>query len=189
MDLEFSESEILNISLSNQGFIIFLQRVDNPGEKVLPICVGAAEVNSISAALAEQVFPRPLTHTLFKNILTELNANLSKIQITELKEGTFYAKLFVDFAGETKEFDSRPSDAIGLALRYKVPILVNNYLFEEAGVVLEDPENEGEPEKKLTPVEALKQALDKAVEEERFEDASKLKAKIQQLEMDDLLGN
>jgi bifunctional DNase/RNase len=182
---EFSPVKILNISLSNYGFVIFLQKEGE--DKVLPICIGAAEVNSISEALSQQKFPRPSSHTLFRNILSDLGYRIIKIEVTELKEGTYYAKIYTEGRGEATVFDARPSDAISLALRFDAPIYVHRDLFREAGVTMD--ESKEKLDDKVTPLQALKKALDRAVDEERYEDAVKLREKIQQIELDDLMNN
>jgi bifunctional DNase/RNase len=184
-DFNFSQVKVLNFSLGNYGFVIFLKKINQ--EKVLPICIGAAEVNSISAALSKQSFPRPSSHTLFKNILSEIGCKILKILVTDLKEGTYYAKLYLETKEGIIEFDSRPSDAIAMALRYDAPMFVHNLLFEEAGVKV--PESEDKVEDNFTPMEALQQSLKKAVEEERYEDAMKLQEKLQQMDLDDLMNN
>ncbi len=177
--------KIMNISLSNYGFVIFLKEEEET--KALPICIGAAEVNSISIALSGQRFPRPLSHTLFKNILEDLGCKITKIAVTDLKDGTFYARIFIDYKGVPMDFDSRPSDAIALALRFKAPIYVNPQVYKEAAVEYEDKESEAE--NKSEKLEDLKKTLEDAIKEERYEDAAKIRDKIQQLQLDDLTNN
>ncbi len=186
----FFKVTIMNVSFSNYGFVIFLKREGE--EKVLPICVGAAEVNSISAALSDQKFPRPLSHTLFKNILTQLGYTIPKVLITELKEGTFYGMLFLKKDSTLLEFDARPSDAIALALRYNAPIYVHKRVFKESAVLMpeaKETENDKENEDASSPIAGLKKKLEKAVKNEEYEEAIRLREKIQQMEMDDLLNN
>src|SRR5438128_11583433 len=92
--------------------------------------------------------PRPMTHDLFKNMLEELTARIDRIVITELKEGTFYAELEVLLGGTRHHISSRPSDAIALAVRYEepVPIFAADSFLEEAGVVSESDDEEGQVE-------------------------------------------
>ncbi len=185
MNAEFFSVKITNISLSNVGFVIFLKTESQ--EKVMPICIGAAEVNSISAALSSQQFPRPLSHTFFKNILTELKCSITKVQVTDLIDGTFYGRVFLKTPEGEKDFDARPSDAIALALRYDAPIYVKNEVFLDSAVDL--PEFTEKVETETSPLENLKKKLEKAIEDEHYEEAALIREQIQQLEMDDLLNN
>jgi bifunctional DNase/RNase len=95
-------------------------------------------------ALQGMETPRPLTHDLFKSVLDELAANLERVVITELHEGTFYAEIEVQQQGSTHRISSRPSDAIALAVRYdeQVPIFVEEAVLDEAGVLFETEEEE-----------------------------------------------
>ena len=97
---------------------------DPNGEAVLPIWVGLFEANAIALQMEKVETPRPMTHDLLKNLLGRLEAKILKIVITELKENTFYAVIHLDHGGETVAVDSRPSDAIALALRAEAPIFV-----------------------------------------------------------------
>jgi len=97
---------------------------DPKGEAVLPIWVGLFEANAIALQMEKVETPRPMTHDLLKNLLGRLEAKILKIVITELKENTFYAVIHLAHGGETVAVDSRPSDAIALALRAEAPIFV-----------------------------------------------------------------
>ena len=166
----FIQVKIENISLSNLGFIVFLKRDGN--EDVLPICIGAMEAHSIAACYNNQSFPRPLSHDLFKSILGDLNCKITKIHVTDLIDGTFYARVFIQNSNEILDLDSRPSDAIALALRFEAPIFVHESVFKAAAVNLDKTkEKEEEP---VDPIQKLKEDLKKAVGEERYEDAAKL---------------
>ncbi len=182
-ELEYYPVTIENVSLSNVGFIIFLKRAGD--ERMLPIFIGAAEAHSIAAALNQQDFPRPLSHDLFKNILSELGAEVTRIYVTQLMEGTFFARIFLRHQEREIEMDSRPSDAIALALRYRSPIFVHRDVFEEAAVHLK-PE-EGLPEggkQEDNPSAKLQQEMEKAVVEERYEDAARFRDELKKLKTD-----
>ena len=118
------------------------------GNRRLPIIIGAFEAQSIALEMEGIKPPRPLTHDLMKNIIDTLGADLAEIIINELRDGTFYAKINLD----SQEVDSRPSDAIALAVRYGVPIFVADEVMDEAAFLpeAENPEStEGEkPETK-----------------------------------------
>lgn len=107
----------------NQAPLLILK--DREDNFVLPIWVGGLEAVSISMPLNNVVMPRPMTHDLFLNLLQELDASLLRVEITELKESTYYARLILAGKEEELTIDSRPSDAVALALRAEVPILAS----------------------------------------------------------------
>jgi len=110
--------------------IVILKNVS--GESVLPIWVGIFEANAIALQVENITTPRPMTHDLIKSILDNLDATLQKIVICELKDSTFYANIFLSRNGETLKIDSRPSDAIALALRSEATIFVEESVVEQA---------------------------------------------------------
>ncbi len=99
---------------------------DIEGESVLPIWVGVYEANAIALEIEKVTTPRPMTHDLLKNILTGFNATVNKVVVTELKDDTFYAVIWAERDGEVISIDSRPSDALALALRVDCPIFVDD---------------------------------------------------------------
>ena len=104
--------------------IVVLQ--DTTSDTLLPIWVGIFEANAIALQIEKVDTPRPMTHDLMKGLLTHLDAHVAKIVVTELKDNTFYALIFLDVNGRTVTVDSRPSDAIALALRTESPIFVTD---------------------------------------------------------------
>jgi len=116
----------------NSGGVVVLLRAENG--KLLPIWIGALEGQNIAIALAGEKPPRPLTPDLLLSVLEMLGAKLVRVEITELKENTFYARLVIEHKGIEYEIDARPSDAIALALRAEAPIYVDEKLVEEAAV-------------------------------------------------------
>src|SRR5277367_4513828 len=108
--------------------IIVLKDVGS--DMVLPIWVGIFEANAIALELEKTSLPRPMTHDLLQNMARGLNAEVRKVVISELRDDTFYAVIWMDHAGETVAMDSRPSDAIALALRWDCPIYVNRAVLE-----------------------------------------------------------
>ncbi|MCX7589997.1 MAG: bifunctional nuclease family protein [Kiritimatiellae bacterium] len=183
--------------LSNLGFVVLLK--GETDERTLPIFIGAAEAHAIAIKLNHAEVPRPLTHDLLKNILDFLEYRLKRVEVCDLREGTFYARLILERNGEEMGIDSRPSDAIALALRCGAPIFVDERVMDEAGRVLEKNEEgmgekekteesgtEKEKEKKkpsapLSPVEAIQLELERAIKEERYEDAARLRDKLRRL--------
>lgn len=167
-----------NVSLSNMGFVVFLKQEGR--KEVLPIFIGASEAHSISAVLTNQSLPRPLSHDLFKNILTALDTTLTKVYVTHLEESTFYASIFLFTDGQELIIDSRPSDALALALRYNAPVFVHEDVIEEAMVML-DKETES-LDSIDERIDSLKKKMDDAITDERYEDAASLRDEIRNLE-------
>lgn len=197
--MERIQVDILGLSTSPSSggaYALILREVN--GARRLPIIIGAFEAQSIALEMEGIKPPRPLTHDLLKNVMDSLGASLSDVYINELKDGTFYAKLSL----ETQEIDSRPSDAIALAVRYGVPIFVADKVMEEAGFVPEneegekaspaeaaepEPEQEHQPEGekpkiRLSKLEQLQQQLVEAVAKEEYEKAARLRDEIVKLE-------
>ena len=104
--------------------IVLLKESDS--ETVLPIWVGIYEANAIALEIEKVSTPRPMTHDLLRNLLVGLDATVLKVVVTELKDDTFYAVIWLDRGGEAISIDSRPSDAIALALRMDCPIFVED---------------------------------------------------------------
>lgn len=126
----------VRVSLTNQQRIVVLREANN--ERYLPIWIGPYEAEAITIALQEIEVARPQTHDLLKNILTTLNARLLRIEVVSLKEDVFYGNLVVEVDGRTVYVDSRPSDALALAARAHVPILVSKEVMDSAGVIPEE---------------------------------------------------
>ena len=110
------------------------------GNKFLPIWIGHAEAAAILMKLQSQPAPRPMTHDLMTDILEQLDAQLVKITVTELRENTFYAQITVVRDGQEIEVDCRPSDAIALAIRAEAPIYAAERVIEESAIELEGEE-------------------------------------------------
>jgi uncharacterized protein len=183
----------LSTSPSSGGaYALILKEVN--GLRRLPIIIGAFEAQSIALEMEGIKPPRPLTHDLLKNVMDTLGANLNDVFINDLKDGTFYARLSLD----SQEVDSRPSDAIALAVRYNVPIFVADKVMDEAGFVPDSDEAEKpsaapsspepehssaeKPKIKLSRLEELHQQLLEAITKEEYEKAAKLRDEIQKLE-------
>ena len=182
--------KVEQLILSNLGFALLLKGVHDP--RTLPIVIGGAESQSIAICLNNVQTPRPLTHDLMKNLLDFMECRLMRVELSELKEGTFYARLILDRDGSRMDLDARPSDSIALALRVKAPIYVAAQVMDEAGQIFSDTgQGEGThaagsvpesvKEKYRTPIETLQANLDKAVAEERYEDAAKIRDEIERV--------
>ena len=108
---------------------------DKDGDRVLPIWVGIFEANAIALQIENIVTPRPMTHDLLRNIITDLDGRVDRVVVSDLKENTFYAVVHLTVRGERIAVDARPSDAIALALRTRAPILVEETVIENAKTV------------------------------------------------------
>ena len=122
----------IRISLVSQHRIVLLKEIDS--DRQLPIWIGPCEADAITIELQDVKVARPLTADLVNLVVKELGGEISHVLIRELTESVFHASLFVETGSAKREIDCRPSDAIALAVRAKVPILVNEAVLEEAGV-------------------------------------------------------
>src|SRR3954468_15557418 len=129
--------------------IVLLKTAD--GNKFLPIWIGHPEAAAILMKLQSQAPPRPMTHDLVTDMLDQLGAQVVKITVTELRENTFYAQITVQQDGSEIEIDSRPSDAIALAVRAEAPIFVADEVIDESAIEFEGEEISDEAlEKEVT---------------------------------------
>jgi bifunctional DNase/RNase len=118
----------LILEKNTQQNIVILREVE--GERILPIWIGPGEAQAIRRMLAEEPFPRPLTHDLLVLIVEGLRARITRVVIADLRENTFFASVFVERDSEVLSIDARPSDSIAVALRAKAPIFVNEKLLQ-----------------------------------------------------------
>jgi uncharacterized protein len=121
MEVEMKIRGLMMDPVTNMPIVILKE---NDSESVLPIWVGVYEANAIALEIEKVSTPRPMTHDLLRNLLVGLEATVTKIVVTELRDDTFYAVIWLDRGGEIISIDSRPSDAIALALRMDCPIYV-----------------------------------------------------------------
>ncbi len=134
----------IRVSLMSQQRIVILREVDN--ERYLPIWIGTPEADSITIALQEVEVSRPLTHDLVKNIFNSLDARVLRVEVVALRDDTFYGNIVAEIDGRTVNIDSRPSDALAIAVRTHVPILVTQSVMDTAGIIPEEDLQEGEEE-------------------------------------------
>lgn len=183
------------------AYALILSEVD--GERKLPIVIGAFEAQSIAIALEKDIRPpRPLTHDLFKNFSDHFNIIVKQVIIHKLVDGVFYASLICENEGKEEIIDARTSDAIALALRFSAPIFTYKNILEKAGIILKINPEENEEEKdnsmvfeeasfesaaedlnpeleyKNLSLQELEELLQKAVQEEDYEKAAKLRDEI-----------
>jgi hypothetical protein len=189
------EVKISDVSITNVGFAIFLKPVKAESERVLPIFIGPLETYSISSAIDGVAPPRPNTHDLIVNMLREMDARVLHVIINDIVGNIFYARIVIQDEDGIVEVDARPSDSVAIAIRSHCPIFVSEKVFEESAVIIGD---EGKKEaaaevvveplasdspdlSPLTEIERLSDQLRRAVDEENFEEAAKLRDRINQL--------
>jgi bifunctional DNase/RNase len=126
----------INLDLFSSSPIVILKVEDE--NRYLPIWIGQPEARSILMKLQNQEFSRPLTHDLTVNLVAELGGSMEKVTVTELRDSTFFATISVQIEGRTVDIDSRPSDAIALAVRSGAEIFAADEVIEEAAVVFEE---------------------------------------------------
>jgi bifunctional DNase/RNase len=134
----------IRVSLMSQQRIVILREVQ--AERYLPIWIGVYEAEAITLSLQEVEVARPLTWDLLKNVFGILNAHIVRVEVVSLKDDTFYGNIVAEVANQTLNIDSRPSDALALAVRANVPILVDRSIMDMAGITPEDDlQEKGEP--------------------------------------------
>lgn len=126
--------ESIRVSLVNQHRVVILKEIN--GERHLPIWIGAYEAEAIAMELQGVEATRPLAYDLLRTAIGDLGGQVERIVVTDLSQDVFYARIVVEQNGRSLELDSRPSDAIALAVRARVPILVDESVMERAGVTL-----------------------------------------------------
>jgi bifunctional DNase/RNase len=135
------EIDSIRVSLMSQQRIVILKELDS--ERFLPIWIGPYEAEAITLSLNEVEVVRPLTHDLLRNIINDLGAQVLRVNITELRDDVFYARIILQVDGQEMAIDSRPSDALALAVRVHVPVFVDEEVMEAAST---EPEEDIEAE-------------------------------------------
>lgn len=181
----------------NQASGVILKEIY--GDRALPIIIGEYEAQSIALGLENIQPPRPITHDLLVSVLDSLHAHVESVVVTDLRNNTYYAVIKVNYEGKMIEIDSRPSDAIALAVRKSIPIYVSEDVMVRASIFDNEIERNDETEEnnealpfektfgkeEISPsskIEQLRRELEKAVEKEDYERAAKLRDEIKKLE-------
>lgn len=169
----------IRVSLMNYQRVVILK--EKATDRYLPIWIGPAEADAIAVKLQDVAVPRPLTHDLLRSMLEVLGATIHHIVVSDLMNDTFYAKIVLQVNNDSVEVDSRPSDAIALAVRAQVPIFVEETVLDKAGVVLDKETGK--------PVVGDEQAQDaeggKQVDEDELRRMSAFRDFIQTLDLED----
>ncbi|CAN5457992.1 bifunctional nuclease family protein [soil metagenome] len=148
----------VRVELPHNQPIVLLK--ETTGERFLPIWIGAVEATSIAFALQGVETARPMTHDLMKDLLDALTVSVTRVVVTELRDGTFYAEILMAGPEGETTVSSRPSDAIALAVRAGVPVFAEEGVLDEAGILIDDSD-ESETE-----VEKFKEFLDNVTPED-----------------------
>lgn len=189
--MDYIQVDIIGLSTSpSSGGAYALVLGEVGGNRRLPIIIGAFEAQAIALELEKIQPPRPMTHDLLRDTLEAVGAEVMDVVIDELREGTFFAKIRYVHEGDEGQLDSRPSDAVALAVRVDAPIYVSPSVMEEAGIPTEEEEAaalaateaEHEEEAPMTQLEKMEHQLEVAIEEEDYEKAAKLRDEIQRLQ-------
>jgi hypothetical protein len=179
------EAEIWTVARTDKGNAVLVKPIGS--EVAVPIFIGHLEAQSILIGLGNVPMPRPLTHDLFLSILEKMKLKLDRIEITDLKDNTSYARIILQNGGTKMVIDSRPSDALGIASRARCPVYIAEFIVDEAGIStnLINTEESEETEAVPTPAELekkrLENELEKAVEEENYEEAARLRDRLNEL--------
>ncbi len=168
----------IRVSLMNYQRVVILKEKDT--ERYLPIWIGPNEADAIAVRLQGVNVPRPLTHDLLNSMVNALGASVNSIIVTELKNDTFYAKIILNVDGEQMEIDSRPSDALALAVRVDAPIYADEGVLDKAGIMLDK-----ETGKPLSVEPAADKGSGKKVSEEEMKKMSAFYEFINSLDLED----
>ena len=176
-------SEIWSIIKTSHGNAILLK--PRGMEIVVPIFIGSLEIQSILIAREGMKLPRPMTHDLFLNMLTHVNLSIKRVEVFEIKDDTFHARLIITGGVYTNEkpliLDSRPSDAFAIAVRKKSPIFLSSLVIEQTGIPLDffiNPVEENSEDR----YKSLREQLEQAVAEEEYEQAAEIRDLLRKLE-------
>ena len=149
----------VRVELPSNTPVVVLRELEGR-RRQLSIFIGGPEATAIAFALEEVETPRPLTHDLFCDVLDELNVQLERVVLTELRDTTYYADLHLRTAGGEQHVSARPSDAVALAVRVGCPIFASEKVLDEAGFVEDVTEEEGAEESPEAVVEEFRQFID-----------------------------
>jgi len=170
--------ERVTLDTSSNRFVVILK--DDTYHRWLPIVVGPAEAQAIALQLEKVSPPRPMTHDLMKNLVDSFKADIARVVVNDLKENTYYATIDLKRNGAQLQVDARPSDAIALALRARAPIFVDEEVMRKAAIGEEIESIQ--PQKEEDEIKSLNLQLQKAVKEERYEDAARFRDMINELQ-------
>jgi len=179
--------EILGLSSSVESqsgsFALVLKEVDS--DRRLPIIIGMFEAQSIAMEI-EKIKPnRPMTHDLFKSLSSKFNFHVTEVIITDIKEGVFFAKIFLSDSDKKVFIDARPSDAIAIAIRFGVDVFTNNKVMKDAGILFDEVNVDKQVDKKSKiktlgdmSILELNNSLDISINDENYEFSARIRDEI-----------
>ncbi len=168
----------IRVSLMNYQRVVILK--ETMTDRYLPIWIGPAEADAIAVKLQGVSVPRPLTHDLLSSVIDALGASVNSIVVSDLQNDTFYAKIILNIDGGQMEVDSRPSDALALAVRLEAPIYVEESVLDKAGILLDK-----ETGKPIAEEQDVTDKKGKKVSEEEMKKMSAFRDFLDTLDMDD----
>ena len=204
------EAEIWTVARTDKGTAVLVRPIGS--DRAVPIFIGQLEAHSILIGMGEVPMPRPLTHDLILQLAEKLHVQVERVEITDLQEGTYYARILLKQGMKKIVLDARPSDALGLATRVKCPVFIAEYIVDETSIpvnmITEDNADLSEGEEPSPPDESdeleegpeespredlletpldvqkavLKMQLDKAIQEENYEEAARLRDILSRLQ-------
>ena len=177
------EAEIWTVARTDKGNAVLVKPLGS--ERAVPIFIGQLEAQSILIGLGNVPMPRPLTHDLFISVMEKISVTVERVEVTDLKDGTFYARILLKQGMKKLSIDSRPSDALGIAARLRCPLFISEAIVDEAGVAInliteEDSETEVPSETELER-DKLEEELQKAIDEEDYEEAARIRDRMKEL--------
>lgn len=195
--MDYIQVDIIGLSTSpSSGGAYALVLGEVGGNRRLPIIIGASEAQAIALELEKIQPPRPMTHDLLRGLFDALGAEVTDVVIDDLREGTFFAKIRYVYDDDEATLDSRPSDAVALAVRTDAAIFVASSVLDEAGIPADDGDDEDEGEavaereapdparKTMSRLDRMESQLEKAIADEDYETAAKLRDEIARMKGD-----
>jgi bifunctional DNase/RNase len=187
---EMLQVEIWTVAQTSEGNVVLLRPLDR--NIVIPVFVGQLEIQSILIGMENIILPRPLTHDLFLSLLDSLGLALARVEVRELRGNTFHAGLVISGGIYSVDkpliIDSRPSDALGLAIRRKCPIMISAEIIKQTGIaadffldMLGEDKKSGSTNDKQEERNRLQRQLNDAVEKEEYERAAKIRDMLNEM--------
>ena len=177
------EAEIWTVARTDIGNAVLVKPLGS--ERAVAILIGQLEAQSILIGLGIVPMPRPLTHDLFISMMDKINVSVERVEITDLKDGTFYARMLMKQGMKKLSIDSRPSDALGIAARIRCPLYISEAIVDEAGVAInlitEEETEQTPPDEKEMERTRLEEELQKAIDDENYEEAARIRDQMKEL--------
>lgn len=176
------EAEIWTVARTDKGNAVLVKPLG--ADRAVPIFIGQLEAQAILIGLGKVPMPRPLTHDLMLSVIEKLGMTIERVEVNDLKDATFYAKIIAKQGMKKYVFDARPSDAFSLATRVKCPVYIAEYIVDEASIPISMISESDQMSQSVnhSVIEELQRALEAAVEEENYEEAARIRDRISELE-------